>query len=152
MTAILSERILTLVAVLLAAAALLSTTFTAEYRMLGAAQSPVFFPRIVLGVIIALSLIAIAQDARAGTRAGPVENAVALIVFVVAALVFANAITRLGFMLSAAPFSALSLWIFGIRQPLAILAYAVAVPGALVLLFNHVLALPLPTSPFTHLF
>ncbi|MEM6676635.1 MAG: tripartite tricarboxylate transporter TctB family protein [Pseudomonadota bacterium] len=152
MTALLSERFLTLVALLIAAAALLSTTFTAEYQTLGAAQSPVFFPRIILGVMIGLCAIAIVQDLRAGTRAGPLEHWVALIVFVVAALLFANAITRIGFMLSGAAFSVVALWIFGIRHPVVILAYALAVPGALVLLFNHILALPLPTSPFTYLF
>ncbi|MEM6973433.1 MAG: tripartite tricarboxylate transporter TctB family protein [Pseudomonadota bacterium] len=152
MTALLSERCLTLLAILIAAAALMATTFSAEYQALGAAQSPVFFPRIILGVMMVLCAIATLQDLRAGTRAGSVEHVIALIVFVLAALLFANAITRIGFMLSGAAFSAVSLWIFGIRHPLAILAYALAVPGAIVLLFNHILALPLPTAPFTHLF
>ncbi|MEM7528295.1 MAG: tripartite tricarboxylate transporter TctB family protein [Pseudomonadota bacterium] len=152
MTVLLSERCLTMLAVLIAAAALLSTTFTAEFQSLGAAQSPVFFPRIILGVMIGLCVVAIFQDLRAGGRGAPVERWVVLIVFMVAALLFANAITRIGFMLSAAAFSTVSLWIFGIRQPLVIAAYALAVPGALVLLFNHILALPLPTAPFTHLF
>ncbi|MEM9782831.1 MAG: tripartite tricarboxylate transporter TctB family protein [Pseudomonadota bacterium] len=152
MTALVSERFLTIVAVLIAAAALMSTTFTAEYQALGAAQSPVFFPRLILGVMIGLCAIAIVQDIRAAPRAAPVEHWIALVVFVVAALIFANAITRIGFMLSAAAFSVVSLWIFGIRRPLAIGAFALAVPGGIVLLFNHVLALPLPTAPFTHLF
>jgi len=55
-------------------------------------------------------------------------------------------------MLSAVPFSALALWIFNIRSPFIIAAYAVAVPGSIVVLFNHVLKLPLPTSPFTYFF
>ncbi|MEL6677667.1 MAG: tripartite tricarboxylate transporter TctB family protein [Pseudomonadota bacterium] len=70
----------------------------------------------------------------------------------IASVLFANAITRLGFMLSAVPFSMIALWIFGLRNPLVIVAYAVVVPGSLVLLFNHILKLPLPTSPFTYLF
>ncbi|MEM6487973.1 MAG: tripartite tricarboxylate transporter TctB family protein [Pseudomonadota bacterium] len=152
MPGLLSERVMVLLAVLIAAAALLSTTFTAEYAGLGAAQSPVFFPRIILGVMIALSLIAIVQDLMAGQRAEPVEHWLALVVFVLAALVFANAITRVGFLLSAAPFSVVALAIFGFRHPLVIGVYALAVPGSLVLLFNHVLKLPLPTSPFTHWF
>jgi hypothetical protein len=152
MQSLLSERVLVLLTLLVAAAALFATTFGAEYLLLGAVQSPVFFPRIILGLMMGLALIAIAQDVLKGETVPEVEKWAALIVFVIAALIFANAITRIGFMLSAAPFSVLALWVFGIRNPLVIAAYAVAVPGSLVVLFNHVLKLPLPTSPFTYLF
>jgi hypothetical protein len=152
MQSLLSERVLVLLTLLVAAAALFATTFGAEYLLLGAVQSPVFFPRIILGLMMGLALIAIAQDVLKGETVPEVEKCAALIVFVIAALIFANAITRIGFMLSAAPFSVLALWVFGIRNPLVIAAYAVAVPGSLVVLFNHVLKLPLPTSPFTYLF
>jgi hypothetical protein len=141
-----------LLALMITAIALFATTLGAEYRLLGAVQSPVYFPRIVLGVMIALTLIAIVQDVRSGATDAPIEKLGALVVFVLAALIFANAITRLGFMVSGAPFSMVALWLFGIRNPLAIIAYALVVPGSLVVLFNHILKLPLPTSPFTYLF
>jgi hypothetical protein len=152
MQSLLSERVLVLLTLLIAAGALFATTFGTDYLLLGAVQSPVFFPRIILGLMMGLALIAIAQDVLKGETVPEVEKWAALIVFVIAALIFANAITRIGFMLSAAPFSVLALWVFGIRNPLVIAAYAVAVPGSLVVLFNHVLKLPLPTSPFTYLF
>ncbi|GAB5447574.1 tripartite tricarboxylate transporter TctB family protein [Gymnodinialimonas sp.] len=152
MPTIISERVLVLLALLITAVALFATTFGTEYRLLGAVQSPVFFPRIILGVMIALIAIAIVQDTLSGARDAPVDKWAALIVFVIAALIFANLITRIGFMLSAVPFSILALWVFGLRNPLAIVSYAIIVPGSLVVLFNHVLKLPLPTSPFTYLF
>lgn len=152
MQALLSERVLVLLTVLITAGALFATTFGAEYLLLGAVQSPVFFPRIILGLMMGLILIAIAQDVMGQRTVQPVEKWGALILFILASILFANAITRIGFMLSAVPFSVLGLWIFGIRHPLIITLYAIAVPGSIVVLFNHVLGLPLPTSPFTYLF
>lgn len=152
MNSLFSERVLVLLSLLIAAVALFATTFGTEYRLLGAVQSPVFFPRIILGLMIGLTLVAILQDLRDRRAAEPVEKWVALIVFVIATLIYANAITRVGFMLASVPFSILGLWVFGLRNPVILIAYAIGVPGSLVALFNHVLKLPLPTSPFTYLF
>ena len=99
MQSLLSERVVVLLTVLIAAGALFATTFGADYRLLGAVQSPVFFPRIVLGAIMGLTLIAILQDVRGRKKVAHVEKWGALIAFVVASILFANAITRVGFML-----------------------------------------------------
>lgn len=152
MNALLSERTLVFLTLLIAAAALFASTFGTEYRLLGAVQSPVYFPRIILGLIMALAVIALLQDGIRGKASEPIEKWGALIVFVIAAILFANAITRVGFMVAAVPFSLIALWVFEVRKPLILVAYAILVPGSLVVLFNHILKLPLPTSPFTHLF
>lgn len=152
MQSLLTERVLVLFTLLIAAGALFATTFGTEYRLLGAVQSPVYFPRIILGIMMVLTLVAIVQDVMAGKAVETVEKWGALIVFVVAAVIYANMITRIGFMLSSVPFSVLSLLVFGVRKPMVIAAYAILVPGSLVVLFNHILKLPLPTSPFTYLF
>jgi hypothetical protein len=152
MQSLLTERVLVLFTLLIAAGALFATTFGTEYRLLGAVQSPVYFPRIILGIMMVLTLVAIVQDVMAGKAVEPVEKWGALIVFVVAAVIYANMITRVGFMLSSVPFSVLSLLVFGVRKPMVIVAYAILVPASLVVLFNHILKLPLPTSPFTYLF
>ena len=152
MQAFLSERVIVLLTLLIAAGALMATTFGAEYLLLGAVQSPVFFPRIILGLMMGLAVIVIALDVVAQKAVAPIEKLGALVLFVIASLLFANAITRVGFMLSAVPFSIVALWIFGIRNPLVIVVYAIAVPGSIVVLFNHILKLPLPTSAFTYLF
>lgn len=152
MPAYLSERVLMLLTLLIAGAALLVSTFGTEFQALGAAQSPVFFPRIILSLWIGLTLIALIQDVVRREGVAAIDKVGLLIVFVLAALVYANLVTRLGFMLSSVPFAVISLWVFGVRSPLAIAAYAVAVPGVIVLLFNHILKQPLPVSPFSHLF
>jgi hypothetical protein len=152
MQSLLTERVLVLFTLLIAAGALFATTFGTEYRLLGAVQSPVYFPRIILGIMMVLTLVAIVQDVMAGKAVEPVEKWGALIVFVVAAVIYANMITRVGFMLSSVPFSVLSLLVFGVRKPMVIVAYSILVPASLVVLFNHILKLPLPTSPFTYLF
>ncbi|MEL6677668.1 MAG: hypothetical protein AAFQ51_03110 [Pseudomonadota bacterium] len=74
MRALLSERVIVLLTVLITAGALFATTFAAEYRLLGAVQSPVFFPRIVLGGMMLLVVIAIAQDISWGKAVAPVEK------------------------------------------------------------------------------
>lgn len=152
MQTFLSERVFVLLALLLAGIALFLTTLGAEYQQLGAAQSPVFFPRIILGIWIALTLIALVQEKLVGDiKAQPLDKGWMLLVFVVATLVYVNSVTRLGFMLSSIPFALISLWIFGLRNKLGLVVYAILVPGSLVVLFNHILSLPLPTSPFTYL-
>lgn len=152
MSALLNERVVALLVLFLAGIALLMTTFSGEYAGLGAALSPVFFPRIILGLWIGLTLIALVQDGMSREGVEPIEKVGALLIFVVAAVIYVNLVTRLGYMLSSVPFSVIGLVVFGIRYPVVIAAYAVVVPGAILLLFNYILKLPLPVSPFTHLF
>jgi len=90
MQVIYSERILVFLAVLIAAGGLFASTLGAEYRLLGAVQSPVFFPRIVLGLIMGLSVIVMVQDLMAQDIPPAVEKWGTLVVFVIASLVFAK--------------------------------------------------------------
>ncbi len=53
-----------------------------------------------------------------------------------------------GFFLSSVAFSVVVLVATGQRRPLDILLFSLIVPGALVGLFNHLLTMPLPVSPF----
>lgn len=151
MSRILNERVLTQIALLAVAIALFSTTL-GSHQGVSAAQSPVFFPRIILGLWIGLTLIGLLQDITAEKEVNGIERLIAALLFIGAALIYLNLVTRLGFALSSAPFTIVALLLFGIRNPVVLTSYAVAVPGAIVLLFNHVLGMPLPTSPFTHLF
>lgn len=141
-----NERSLTALVLLVIGAALLSSTYGAQYADLGGAFSPMFYPRIILFIWVALTLLALATElmAREGTEA---PNILRVVVLSLATLVFLYAMPRLGFFLSAVPFSLLALITLGLRSPLPILGVAVGVPAALVALFNHLLILPLPTSP-----
>lgn len=147
----LSERLLTQLTLLTVGVALFLSTLGVGAG-LPAAQSPVFFPQIILGLWIALTLIDLIQDLGRRREAQSVDRLLAMIACVGAAMVYVTILTTLGFALSSALFSVVALLLFGVRSPIAILLYAVLVPGALVLVFNHLLGMPLPTSPFTYLF
>ncbi|MEM7694171.1 MAG: tripartite tricarboxylate transporter TctB family protein [Pseudomonadota bacterium] len=152
MLRILNERVLVLFALLIAGLALLFTTFGKEYADVGSAHSPVFFPQIILSMWIGLSVLAIGQAILQGGSAPSVFGWIGLVVLALAALVYTNVLTTYGFFLTSVAFSVLSLIVFRVRSPLMIGLYALAVPGTIVGLFNHVLKMPLPTSPFTHWF
>lgn len=142
-----TERRVTSLIVFLIPVALLSQTFGQAYSGLGA-FSPMFFPQIILGFWVAVAAIDLVQQIRhhEGTSRPQMMR---VVVIAVATLAFLFAMTRLGFFLSAVPFSVVALVVLGLRSPVPIVAVAVGVPAALVALFNHVLVLPLPTSPFT---
>jgi hypothetical protein len=154
MSRFLNERVLVLLALLLVAAALYASSFAQTFSDVGSAHSPVFFPRIVLVLWMGLAVIALAQVLMQGYEAQPIHGIwrLAVLVLVLATVVYTNLVTKYGFFLTSAGFAVVCLGVFGLRNPLVVLAYAVAVPGALVLLFNHSLGMPLPTSPFTYYF
>lgn len=142
-----TERQVTSLVVFLIATALLSQTFGQSYSGLGA-FSPMFFPQIILSfwaLVAAMDLI-MEVCQRKEVERPRVLRVVAIAVFT---MVFLFVMTRLGFFLSAVPFAIATLVILGLRSPLPILALGIGVPAVLVALFNHLLILPLPTSPFT---
>lgn len=152
MNRILNERVFVLLGLFLVGAGLFATTFQQNFTSTDTAQSPVFFPRIILMLWLGLALIALVQTLREVHANTPVASWSRLGVLLVASVVYTNLIGREGFFLPSVAFAAISLPIFGIRNPLLVAVYAIAVPGALVLFFNHMLSMPLPVSRFTHLF
>jgi hypothetical protein len=145
------ERSVVALALLLGGAALLASTIGRQFADLGGAFSPTFFPRIVLWLWIGLAGLDLVAELR--RRAAPAPMPMARVAVIgVAFVAYALALVPIGFFLASLAFSAVALWSLGIRRPLQLLAFSVGVPAALVGLFNHVLTLPLPTSPFTHLF
>lgn len=152
MSRVLNERVAVLLVLFLVAAALYASSFAQTFSDVGSAHSPVFFPRIILVLWMGLAGIAMAQVMMQGYVAEPIHGIWRLLVLVAATVVYTNYITVYGFFLCSAAFAMICLVIFGLRNPLVIALYAVAVPGALVGLFNHMLGMPLPTSPFTHYF
>ncbi len=141
-----------LLALFLVGGGLYAATFGQNYSSVDTAQSPVFFPRIVLTLWMGLALIALVQAIRTQSDAAPVASWLRLGLLLVAAVIYTNLIGREGFFLPSVAFAAISLPIFGIRNPVAVGLYAITVPGALVLFFNYLLSMPLPVSRFTHLF
>lgn len=152
MTGILQERVLVLLGLLLVGAGLYASTFQQSFSSVETAQSPVFFPRIILALWMGLALLALVQTLRAAEVNASVDSWSRLGILLVSALIYTNLIGREGFFLPSVAFAAISLVVFGIRNPLIVAFYAIAVPGTLVLLFNHVLSMPLPVSRVSHLF
>lgn len=143
----LNERSVTALVLLLLGAGLLSSTFGKQYADLGGAFSPMFFPQIVLWIWVCLAALDLMTEIVCRKQTD-VPRMGRVIIIAVATVVFLWAMTRLGFFLSAVPFTMLALVTLDIRRPLPVIAVSVGVPMALVALFNHVLTLPLPTSPF----
>ncbi|MEM6849404.1 MAG: tripartite tricarboxylate transporter TctB family protein [Pseudomonadota bacterium] len=152
MSRFLNERVFVLFVLLLVAAALYASTFTQSFSDVGNAHSPVFFPRIILVLWLGLALIALIQTLIFAPANAPLFGLVRLAILIAAAVAYTMFLNSYGFFLTSAAFAVVCLIVFGVRNPLIIVLYAVAVPGGLVALFNHVLKMPLPTSPFTFYF
>ena len=152
MAQVINERVLVLLVLLLVAVALYASSFTQTFSDVGNAHSPMFFPRIILVMWMGLTVIAIGQAVMAGHQSKPIDGIWRLALLVIATIIYTNLLTTYGFFLTSLVFAVICLPVFGIRHPAIVAAYAVAVPGSLVVLFNHTLGMPLPTSPFTHYF
>ena len=143
----LNERRLTTLVLLLIAVVLLYNTYGQQYADLGGAFSPMFFPRIILWLWVVLAVLDLGSEL-INRKETDRPQIMRVVIIAFGTLVFLWSMTRLGFFLSAVPLTALILITLNIRKPLPLLAVSVGVPMALVALFNHVLTLPLPTSPF----
>lgn len=152
MQRIANERVIVQLALLITAGALYASTFGQSFSATDLAQSPMFFPRIILVLWMGLNVIALVQTYLAQEEVGAIASWARIGVVVVAALIYTNVIGSEGFFIPSFIFGLICLPAFGIRNPLLVLLFAMAVPGALVLLFNHTLGMPLPVSRFTHLF
>jgi hypothetical protein len=147
-----NERVIVQMVLLIVAVALYASTFQQSFSASDVAQSPMFFPRIILTLWIGLAIIALIQTLRVQQTQTPIASWARIGVVIVAALIYTNVIGAEGFFLPSVIFALICLPAFGIRNPFMIVLFAVLVPGALVFLFNHTLGMPLPTSRFTYLF
>lgn len=148
----LNEQVIVQFALLVVAVALYASTFEQSFTASDLAQSPMFFPRIILVLWMGLGLIGLIQTLRAGEDRPGIANWARIGVVLVATLVYTNVIGSEGFFLPSVVFALICLPAFGIRNPALVGLFALAVPGALVLLFNHTLGMPLPTSRFSYMF
>lgn len=146
-----NERSLIAVALLVIPVALLLSTQGLKFADLGGAFSPVFFPSIALWLWIGLGVINLLSDAlsTAPQQSKPMWR---VAVIALGLIGYAWAIMPLGFLLSSVLFCALCLASLGMRNPLSLAGFSIALPALLFVLFNHVLMLPLPHSSWTHLF
>lgn len=146
-----NERSVVAIVLLVAPIGLLLSTQGLKFADLGGAFSPVFFPSIALWLWIGLAAMNLVSEvlSKAPSQSAPLWR-VALIGL--GFVGYALAITPLGFLLSSVLFCVLCLLSLGIRNPIVVAGFSIALPAILFALFNHVLMLPLPHSAWTHLY
>lgn len=152
MRQIVRENVLVPFGLLITAIALYASTLQQQFSATEAAQSPMFFPRIILALWAVFSLIVLIQALKSKATDSPIASWARIVTVIVATLIYTNVIGTEGFFIPSVIFALICLPIFGIRHPVLIVLFAVLTPAALVFLFNHTLGMPLPTSRFTHIF
>jgi len=142
-----SERRIVSLLILLLTAGMVVSTFGLQFAELGGAFSPMFFPRIILFVLLALAALNMVMDMMTNPKSKTLRLAPTLLISL-GFLIYVMLIMPLGYFFSSILLAFLILFTLGIRNPLVLVALPIGTAGALVALFNHVLKMPLPTSPF----
>ncbi len=143
----LSENRLISVVLMVSSGGLLASSLASPGAPIDLAFNPQFFPRIVLSVLFALALLDLGMSfakrqertALAWRRTLPVVVALPLYVLLIPVLGYFISSTLMGMLILAVMRAG----------RVATLVMPTIAAGALVLLFNHLLSMPLPTSPFT---
>lgn len=141
-----SERAVVALILLLLSIALFVTASRFPASDMGSAFDPGFFPRIVLGALIALAALNLFTDLRSGTG-WALDGLRSVLLMMAILVVYVKVMPDLGFFAASVVLSVAFLLLLGVRSPVGIAVVALGVPGALVGLFNHILTMPLPTSP-----
>lgn len=142
-----SERIISTVTLIMIGAALFVASLDARSMALDPAFSSTFFPRIILVLWGGLAVLDLVTEFMQRRASEPVRL-VPVAILVVAVLTYVMSLMTLGFFICSVAFALVALPALGQRNPVTVAIYAVAVPGAIVLVFNHMLKMPLPSSPF----
>jgi len=134
-------------ALLLIGCGLFASTLGTSYAELGGAFSPVFFPRIILAGWILLALLSLLADVISNERKSD-DQWLPATVLSIALFAYIKLMPAVGFFIASLVFSVVVLVTTGQRRPVDVILFSIIVPGVLVGLFNHLLTMPLPVSPF----
>lgn len=146
MSDLLTERRCLSVVILVLVAGLIFSTFGLQYADLGGAFSPMFFPRIILVILLGLAVLNVVIDALVPAPDNPIQFW-PVVVIGLGFIAYVLALVPLGYFFSSVAIGIVVLLALGLRNPLQLVLVPVLSAGALVALFNHVLKMPLPTSP-----
>lgn len=141
------QRVWLSLLLLITGCGLFASTLGANYADLGGAFSPVFFPRIILGGWIALALLSLVSDFLSSEHLAP-SRWLTVVILSIALFIYIEFMPVVGFFASSVAFCMVVLVATGQRNVVAVLLFSLLVPGALIALFNHLLTMPLPVSPF----
>jgi hypothetical protein len=142
-----SERRIVALLILALSVGLVVSTFGLQFADLGGAFSPMFFPRIILMILLALAALNMVIDMMTNVKSKELRLAPTLLICA-GFLAYVLLIMPLGYFISSVMLSLLILITLGIRNPLVLLLLPIAAAGSLIVLFNHILKMPLPNSPF----
>jgi uncharacterized membrane protein YwaF len=147
MSSLITERRVISVIILLLTVGLVVSTFGLQFADLGGAFSPMFFPRIILIILMGLAVLNVVVDVISTPSKTPIQLGPVLMI-AAAFVAYVLVLVPLGYFISSVGVGIVILLALGVRNPLQIIAIPVVGAGSLVLLFNHVLKMPLPVSPF----
>lgn len=135
---------------LLVTAFLFYHTFDPAYdvSILTAGRGPVFFPRILLGLMFVLSVVVMVEGRLEAPR--PVSGHQFLLVGATLAVtgLYIWGITAAGFLISTVAYVFVLPWLLGYRKALAIVLLAALYPVSVWYLFEKVFKIILPSSPW----
>lgn len=118
------------------------TTFAA------AGRGPVFFPRILLGLMIALAGVSVVQSLRDRSERSGGASSWPLALAAIATTVYVFALTEVGFLIATLVYSFAMPPIFGYRRWLVLGLFAPALSVATWYVFEKVFLIILPKSPW----
>ncbi|GAB4392112.1 MAG: hypothetical protein Tsb0032_06500 [Kiloniellaceae bacterium] len=139
------------VATLAATLFLLWHTFDPIYEspIAGAGRGPVFFPRILLGLMVVFSLAVIGQSLKAPDDTGLAKGHLwPVVIAAVATGGYLYVIYLVGYLLATAAFSFVLPLVFGYRRWAVIAVFAAVYAGVTWYLFEVIFRIVLPKSPW----
>lgn len=137
-------------AFLMLAAVLLRESFSEDYHLSRAsmAMGPAFFPRIVLFLILGLGGLVIFDTLRQGKDAADTSGFWRVLGLIALTILHSVAMDWIGFVLASIPYIAASSAVLGYRRWAIVLPVAVIYAFAVWALFQKVLLIILPASPW----
>lgn len=113
-----------------------------------AGRGPVFFPRILLGIMLVLSLAVMINARKEAALQVSWGVAVRMILVLTATGGYVLAVSQAGFLLASIGFALILPPLLGYRRLLPILGVAALYPLCIWYLFDRVVRIPLPSSPW----
>lgn len=129
---------------------LMLSTFDPKYQGFGIGSdlSPVFFPRVLLSLWLALSAVILLRGLRPSVAGWPRQEKARCAGVVAVVLAFTWAMTVVGFLFAMIPCFMVVSVLLGYRRPLPILVFGLLVPLLTWFVFTEMIEVFLPTSPW----
>ncbi|MBZ8135159.1 tripartite tricarboxylate transporter TctB family protein [Afifella sp. IM 167] len=137
-----------------AAVVLFTESFREEYQLslMSHAMGPTFFPRIVLGAMVALGILVAVESLRGSAEKVDVSTAGRVVGIILVTVLYGAGIGLIGFLFSSFLFVLAASLMLGYRRIVVVLPVAAFYSVAVWYLFQEVLLIILPGSPWFNSF